>query len=77
MNISSITIMMFVLIFFEPAVWDLNQHRASFCSFIKYDLIQSALFKDLNSVNKNFIKLSDEELTLIVLYGSTQFRASS
>ena len=77
MSISLITIMMFVLILFEPAVWNLNQHRASFCSSINYNLIQSTLFKDLHSVNKNFVKLSDEELTLIVLYGSTQFRASS
>ena len=38
-----------------------------------YNTIRSILFKDLNSVDKNLFKLSDNELTLILLYGSTQY----
>ena len=38
-----------------------------------YNTIRSILFKDLNSVDKNLFKLSDNELTLIVLYGGTQY----
>ena len=38
-----------------------------------YNSIRSILFKDLNSVDRNLIKLSEEELTLILLYGSTQY----
>ena len=38
-----------------------------------YNTIQSILFKDLNSVDKNLFKLSDNKLTLILLYGSTQY----
>ena len=37
-----------------------------------YNAIQSILFEDLNSVDKNLFKLSDNELTLILLYGSTK-----
>ena len=38
-----------------------------------YNTIRSILFKDLNSVDKNLFKLSDNELTLILLYGSTKY----
>ena len=38
-----------------------------------YNAIQSVLFKDLNSTDMNLFKLSDNELTLILLYGSTQY----
>ena len=38
-----------------------------------YNTIRSILFKDLNSVDKNLLKLSDNELTLILLYGSTEY----
>ena len=38
-----------------------------------YNAIQSILFEDLNSVDKNLFKLSDNELTLILLYGSTKY----
>ena len=38
-----------------------------------YNTIRSILFKDLNSVGKNLFKLSGSELTLILLYGSTQY----
>ena len=37
-----------------------------------YNAIQSILFEDLNSVDKNLFKLSDNELTLILLYDSTK-----
>ena len=37
-----------------------------------YNTIRSILFEDLNSVDKNLFKLSDNELTLILLYGSTK-----
>ena len=38
-----------------------------------YNTTQSILFKDLNSVDKNFLKLSGNELTLIHLCRSTQY----
>ena len=38
-----------------------------------YNTIRSILFEDLNSVDKNLSKLSDNELTLILLYGSTKY----
>ena len=38
-----------------------------------YNTVRSILFKDLNSVDKNLFKLSDNELTLILLYVSTQY----
>ena len=39
-----------------------------------YNTIQSILFNNLkNSVDKNLSKLSDNRLTLILLYGSTQY----
>ena len=38
-----------------------------------YNTIRSILFEDLNSVDKNLFKLSDNELTLILLYGSTKY----
>ena len=38
-----------------------------------YNTIWSILFKDLNSVDKNLFELSDNELTLILLYGITQY----
>ena len=38
-----------------------------------YNIIRSILFKDLNSVGKNLFKFCDNELTLILLYGSTQY----
>ena len=38
-----------------------------------YNTIQSILFKHLNSVDKNLFRLSDNELTLILLYSSTQY----
>ena len=38
-----------------------------------YNAIQSILFEDLNSIGKNLFKLSDNELTLILLYGSTKY----
>ena len=38
-----------------------------------YNEIQSILFEDLNSVDKNLFKLSDNELTLILLYGSAKY----
>ena len=38
-----------------------------------YNTIQSILFKDLKSAGKNLFKLSDNKLTLILLYGSTQY----
>ena len=38
-----------------------------------YNTIRSILFKDLNSVDKKLFKLSDNELTLILLYASTQY----
>ena len=40
----------------------------------RYNAIRSiTLFEDLNSVDKNLFKLSDNELTLILLYGSTKY----
>ena len=42
-----------------------------------YNIIKSILFKDINSVDKNLFKLSDKELTLILLYGSTQYSLMS
>ena len=38
-----------------------------------YNTIQSILFEDLNSVDMNLLKFSDNELTLILLYGSTKY----
>ena len=38
-----------------------------------YNTIQSILFKDLNSVDKNLFKFSDNKLTLTHLYVSTQY----
>ena len=38
-----------------------------------HNTIRSILFKDLNSVDKNLFKLSEIELALILLYGSTQY----
>ena len=38
-----------------------------------YNTTRSILFEDLNSVDKNLFKLSDNELTLILLYGSTKY----
>ena len=38
-----------------------------------YNTIRSILLKDLNSVDKNLFKLSDKELTLILLYGNIQY----
>ena len=39
----------------------------------RYNTIRSILFKDLNSVDKNLFKLSENKLTLILLYGNTQY----
>ena len=38
-----------------------------------YNTIISILFKDLKTVDKNLFKLSENELNLILLYGSTQY----
>ena len=38
-----------------------------------FNKIQSILFKDLNSVGKNLFKDSDNELTSVLPYGSSQF----
>ena len=72
MNASLTTILMIVLILFAPTVWNLSQHHTTFCTVI-INTIRSILFKDLNSVDKNLFKLSGNELTLILLYGSTQY----
>ena len=38
-----------------------------------YNAIQSILLEDLNSVDKNLFKLSNNELTLTLLYGGTKY----
>ena len=47
-----------------------TSHFFLFCHY--HNAIRSILFEDLNSVNKNMFKLSDNELTLL-LYGSTKY----
>ena len=64
---------MIVLILFAPAVWNLCQHHTSFLHCDHYNTIQSILFEDVNSLDKNLFKLSDNELTLILLYVSTKY----
>ena len=44
-----------------------------FLHYHRYNAIRSILFEDLNSADKNLFKLSDNELTLIILYGSTKY----
>ena len=44
-----------------------------FLHYHHYNIIQSVLFEDLNSVGENLFKLCDNELTLIFLYVSTKY----
>ena len=60
-NTSLTTILMTVLILFAPAETSVNIKLFLHCHH--YNAIQSISFKDLNSVDKNLFKLSDNELT--------------
>ena len=63
---------MIVLILLAPALWNLSQHLTSFWTVII--IIQcNQHYLRIYSVDKNLFKLSDNELTLILLYGSTQY----